>query len=53
LRGVYIPAGKHKIEMKFTAEKLDFYKKMSQFATLVLCILVGFILFKEYKPKSN
>jgi hypothetical protein len=53
MRGVYIPAGKHKIEMKFTAEKLDFYKKMSQFATLVLCILVGFILFKEYKPKSN
>lgn len=53
LRGVYIPAGKHKIEMKFTAEKLDFYKKMSQLATLILCILVGFILFKEYKTKSN
>jgi hypothetical protein len=53
LRGLYIPAGKHKIEMKFTADKLDFYKKMSQFATLILCILVFVILFKEYKTKGN
>lgn len=52
LRGAYIPAGNHKIEMKYTNEKLDLYKKIGYVATLLLILLSIFIYFKNRKLES-
>jgi hypothetical protein len=52
LRGAYIPAGNHKIEMKYTNEKLDLYKKIGYVATFLLILLSIFIYFKNRKLES-
>jgi hypothetical protein len=49
LRGAYIPAGNHKIEMKYTNEKLDLYKKIGYVSTFLLILLSIFIYFKNRK----
>jgi hypothetical protein len=52
LRGTYIPAGNHKIEMKFTAEKLVTYKKIGYLASFLLCLIAAIILFDSYKKSK-
>lgn len=52
LRGAYIPAGNHKIEMRFEQPKLDLLIKIGQVATLLLILLVFAIPMIENKLKK-
>lgn len=49
LRGTYIPAGNHKIEMKFNVAKVHMYKNICMALTAIMLLLCGYILYREYK----
>jgi hypothetical protein len=54
LRGAYIPAGSHKIEMKYTNEKLDLYKKIGYAATFLLLLIIFLLpIFSGKKKETN
>lgn len=53
LRGAYIPAGNHKIEMKFNADKLQPYMVARTIATLLFCLIIVFIFYYDRKQKIN
>jgi hypothetical protein len=51
LRGAYIPAGIHIIDMKYTQSKLDLYRTIGQVSSLILFIFLIGIVFKDQKTK--
>jgi uncharacterized membrane protein YfhO len=53
LRGAYIPAGKHKIEMKFTQEKVAKYRNISLASGIILLILSIVFLLREVKNNNG
>ena len=52
LRGAYIPAGSHKIEMKFNAEKLDNYILISRIASFISLLLILWYIFKTFFKRA-
>lgn len=53
LRGAYIPAGNHKLEMKFTASKLDMYILVGRIATALVLAIVVWIAYKKYRDNAT
>lgn len=51
LRGAYIPAGNHKVEMKFYPVKGNQYKMIATIATILLLVIFGGIFYFLYKRK--
>jgi hypothetical protein len=45
LRGAYIPAGKNKVEMKFTAKIMERYKMFGACFSLLMMILTAYIIY--------
>jgi len=52
LRGAYIPAGNHKIEMRYSQETLDKLKIVGRFATAFLLLILFFAPFIDQKWKK-
>ena len=55
LRALYVPAGKHKIEMKFepsVIEKGKLYSLISFGLFILLSLVGGYFLFKNYKKSD-
>jgi hypothetical protein len=53
LRGAYIPAGTHKIEMKFEVSQLDLYKKISIASSWLLFLSsIAFLILINRKNKN-
>ena len=53
LRGAFIPSGSHKIEMRYTQEKLDFLRTLGQLASLLLIIVVITIPYIEGRLRKR
>jgi hypothetical protein len=54
LRGAYIPAGNHKIEMRYEQPKLDLLIKVGQGATLLLLLFVFVLpIIQKRRTKNN
>jgi hypothetical protein len=53
LRGAYIPSGNHKIEMKFTADKLDTNILISRIATSIMVLLIIGYIFRNYTKRTT
>jgi uncharacterized membrane protein YfhO len=52
LRGLKIPAGKHKIEFKFEPAVYEQGEKMALAGSMMLLVLLGVAVFMEFKGKS-
>ena len=52
LRGMLIPAGKHKIEFKFEPQKIKNGRKVSYASSSLLFLLLIGVLFKEFQNKN-
>lgn len=52
LRGAFIPAGNHKVEMKFIVKKITTYKTICSILTAIMLLLCIFLVYREYKPKN-
>lgn len=53
LRGAYIPAGNNKIEMKFTAKKLEKTKMIGYIFSVLLLLGCALVLYLRYFKKKN
>jgi hypothetical protein len=53
LRGLKIPAGKHKIEFKFEPAVYEQGEKMALAGSMMLLVLLGAAVFMEFKGKST
>ena len=53
LRGLKIPAGKHKIEFKFEPAVYEQGEKMALAGSMMLVVLLGAAVFMEFKGKST
>lgn len=53
LRGIEIPKGKHKIEMRYSSESLSMYNTISASLSTLFLLLIGFFLWQEYKKKKE
>jgi uncharacterized membrane protein YfhO len=53
LRGLKIPAGKHKIEFKFEPPVYKQGEKMALAGSMMLMVLLGAAVFFEFRKKST
>jgi hypothetical protein len=53
LRGLVIPAGKHKIEFKFHPDSYYLGTKISFVASLIILLLLAFMVWKEVKGRKS
>lgn len=52
LRGIEIPKGKHKIEMRFTSSSLSTYNMVSATLSTLFLLLIGFFVYQEIRKKK-
>ena len=53
LRGMVIPAGKHKIEFKFAPKSVAIGSKIDLFASIALVLFIAGAIFLEAKQKTS
>jgi uncharacterized membrane protein YfhO len=52
LRGIEIPKGKHKIEMRYSSESLSMYNTISASLCTLFILLIAFLGWKEFKKNE-